>query len=374
MAEHSTSVPFLDVGFTFRELRSELTQAFHRVMDSGMYVGGDEISAFENAFADFCGAKYCVGVANGFDALVLLLRACGVGEGDEVVVPAHTFIATWLAVAQVGARPVPVDADLATMNMDLGLVEEAIGPRTRAIMPVHLYGQPTRCVELRELARRHGLALLEDAAQAHGAKDGSITVGTLGDAAAFSFYPGKNLGAFGDAGAIVTASEELALSVRQFANYGASEKYIHNVKGVNSRLDTLQAAFLSAKLKRIGEWNKQRSAIAAVYTAELATCEELILPVVAEGVEPVWHLYVVRHQARDALQKDLHSRGVSAAMHYPVPNHWSKAFADDFREARFPVAEEICRTCLSLPIGPHVSVDQAQAIAKTVRSAAEGLR
>jgi dTDP-3-amino-3,4,6-trideoxy-alpha-D-glucose transaminase len=369
----SLTVPFLDVGFTYRELREEMELAFHRVMESGMYIGGSEVSAFESAFAEYCGATYCVGVGNGLDALVLLLRACGVGDGDEVIVPAHTFIATWLAVSQVGARPVPVDADAATMNMDLNLVGEAVGPRTRAIMPVHLYGQPTQCSALRELAQLHGLVLLEDAAQAHGAQDMGRKVGTLGDAAGFSFYPGKNLGAFGDAGAIVTNSQELAVSVRQHANYGSTEKYIHNVKGANSRLDALQAAFLSVKLKRVASWNKQRTAIADVYNQELGQCEELVLPSVSEDVQPVWHLFVVRHRNRDALQKELVRRGVAAAVHYPIPNHYSNAFAGDFPGARYPVAEEICRTCLSLPVGPHLSTSQAREIAAVVRTAAEDL-
>jgi dTDP-4-amino-4,6-dideoxygalactose transaminase len=368
-----SNVEFLDVGFTFRELRGEIETAFQRVMGSGLYVGGTAVSSFEEAFAAYCGVGYCVGVGNGLDALVLLLRAFGISEGDEVIVPAHTFIATWLAVAQVGARPVPVDADPDTMNMDLDLVVQCIGPRTRAIMPVHLYGQPTQCSTLREIAQANGLVLLEDAAQAHGATDAGKKVGALGDAAAFSFYPGKNLGAFGDAGAIVTNSQELAAKVRELGNYGSNEKYIHNVKGVNSRLDSLQAAFLSTKLKRLESWNMQRRAIAGIYNTELSTCEELILPVVADEVDPVWHLYVVRHRNRDLLQKELLRRGVPTALHYPVPNHRSEAFAADFPDARYPVAEEICRTCLSLPMGPHISAPKAHAIAEIFRSAAKDL-
>jgi dTDP-4-amino-4,6-dideoxygalactose transaminase len=336
-----------------------------------MYIGGPEVLNFEREFAAYCGGKYCVGVGNGLDAIVLLLRACGVGAGDEVIVPAHTFIATWLAVSEVGAQPVPVDADRDTMNMDLALVQEAIGPRTKVIMPVHLYGQPTHCSPLLDLAQEHALVVLEDGAQAHGAKDGGRRVGSLGHAAAFSFYPGKNLGAFGDAGAIVTDSPELAASVRELANYGSAEKYVHKVKGVNSRLDPIQAAFLSAKLKRIEAWTHHRRAIAEIYNQELGGCEGLVLPFVLERVQSAWHLYVIRHEKRDELREKLLSRGVSTALHYPVPNHRSEAFAADFPDARYPVTEEICRTCLSLPIGPHLSTADARAIGKIVRDAAE---
>jgi dTDP-4-amino-4,6-dideoxygalactose transaminase len=259
------------------------------------------------------------------------------------------------------------------MNMDIALVEEAVGPLTKAIMPVHLYGQPTPCSPLLKLAQESGAVLLEDAAQAHGARYGNAMVGSLAHGAGFSFYPGKNLGAFGDAGAIVTNSLEIADRVRELANYGSSEKYVHNVRGINSRLDPLQAAFLSTKLKRIAEWNQRRRDIAAVYLKVLGDCEGLILPSVADDVDPVWHLYVVRHANRDALQTELLRRGVPTALHYPIPNHQSGAFKEVFRNAKYPVAEEICRTCLSLPIGPHLTTDDASRIAEIVCSAARDL-
>lgn len=364
---------FLDVSHTYTTLRAEMDAAYHRVMDSGWYIGGPEVEAFEAEFARYCGAQYCIGVGNGLDALVLPLKARGIGAGDEVIVPANTFIATWLAVAMAGATPVPVDADPATMNIDIALVEAAITPRTRAIMPVHLYGAPVAFAGLRALADKHGLMLIEDAAQAHGGRDGDRTVGNLGHAAGFSFYPGKNLGAFGDAGAVVTNDAALADAVRMLGNYGAKLKYHHDSAGGNSRLDPLQAAFLSVKMKHLDVWTQQRRAIAAIYSARLAGSNDLRLPQIAAGTEPVWHLYVVRHPARDALQKALAARGVPAALHYPIANHQSGAFAAQFAGQSFPVTEEICATCLSLPIGPHLSLSDAEEIAGIVRDVAAGL-
>ncbi len=360
------SFSFLDVGFTYRSLKSELDAAHARVMESGHYIGGPELEAFEAAFAGACGARHCVGLGNGLEALVLPLRARGIGPGDEVIVPAHTFIATWLAVAQTGAEPVPVDADTDTMNMDLDLVEAALTPRTKAIMPVHLYGAPVRMERLRALAQARGIMVIEDAAQAHGGRDGDRSVGALGDAAGFSFYPGKNLGAFGDGGALVTDDADLADRVRILANYGARRKYEHELAGGNSRLDPLQAAYLAVKLKALPDWTARRQEIAAVYLSALADTPNLRLPVVAEGTEPVWHLFVIRHPRRDALLAALHEQGVPAALHYPVPNHRSGAFIDTHGHLSFPVAEDICATCLSLPIGPHLSTDDARTIAGIV--------
>ncbi|MDZ4093834.1 MAG: DegT/DnrJ/EryC1/StrS family aminotransferase [Paracoccaceae bacterium] len=357
---------FLDVQFTYTSLQAELDAAYARLMQSGQYIGGAAVAAFEAEFAAFCGARYCVGVGNGLDALVLPLRARGIGPGDEVIVPANTFIATWLAVARTGARPVPVDADARTMNIDLDAVAAAITPRTRAIMPVHLYGAPVPCAGLRALAEAQGLVLIEDAAQAHGAQDGGRMAGALGHAAGFSFYPGKNLGAFGDAGAVVTDDADLADTVRMLGNYGAREKYRHDVAGGNSRLDPLQAAFLSVKLKHLAAWTTRRREIAAIYGAVLDAVPGLHLPAPSAGTQSSWHLYVLRHARRDALRRGLAASGVQTALHYPVPNHQSGAFAADFGHRSFPVTEAICATCLSLPIGPHLSLDEAEEIAAIV--------
>ena len=367
------TISFLDVAFTYRTLRAEMDAAYARVMNSGWYIGGAELEAFEAEFAAYCGAAHCVGVDNGLNALVLPLKARGIGPGDEVIVPANTFIATWLAVAMAGATPVPVDADPRTMNIDTALVEAAITPRTKAIMPVHLYGAPVRFAGLRDLVARHGLMLIEDAAQAQGASDGGIRTGALGDAAGFSFYPGKNLGAFGDAGAVVTNDAELADRMRMIGNYGSKVKYDHQVAGGNSRLDPLQAAFLRVKLKHLDAWNSRRREIAAVYNTRLAGNGDLVLPGVADGTAPVWHLYVLRHPERDALQKALAARGVPTALHYPIANHHSGAFKDQFGGASFPVTEAVCATCLSLPIGPHLTVQDAEEIAGVVRDTAAGL-
>ena len=364
---------FLDVGYTYRTLQDDMDAAYRTVMDSGYYIGGKAVDQFEAEFASWCGARHCVGIGNGLEALILPLRARGIGPGDEVIVPAHTFIATWLAVAQTGATVVPVDADPVTMNMDLDAVARAITARTKAIIPVHLYGAPVAMAGLRDLARAQGLFLLEDAAQAHGGMDAGRKVGSLGDAAAFSFYPGKNLGAFGDAGALVTGDDALAEAVRMLGNYGSKVKYHHELPGGNSRIDPLQAAFLSVKLKHLDAWTARRRAIAAVYDKALAGQNELRLPGVAAGTEPVWHLYVIRHPQRDALQAALAALGVPTALHYPVPNHHSGAFRAEFGHLSLPVTEEICATCLSLPIGPHLSVADAEEIAARVGQALHSL-
>ncbi len=363
---------FLDVAHTYASLKPEMDAAYARVMGSGMYIGGTALTEFEEAFAAYCGAAHCVGVGNGLDALVLPLLARGVGPGDEVIVPANTFIATWLAVAQTGATPVPVDADAATMNIDVGAVAAAITPRTRAIMPVHLYGMPADMAPLADLARAHDLLLVEDAAQAHGAELGNRRAGGLGHVAGFSFYPGKNLGAFGDGGAVVTDDAEMAEKVRLLGNYGARVKYEHEAAGGNSRLDPLQAAFLSVKLGALDGWTARRREIARVYLDALAGLPDLTLPADVPGASSVWHLFVVRHPRRDALRAALDAAGVPTALHYPVANHRSGAFAADFGHMSFPVTEDICRTCLSLPIGPHLSVVDAREIAgriaRTVRT------
>ncbi|TMM49157.1 DegT/DnrJ/EryC1/StrS family aminotransferase [Sulfitobacter sabulilitoris] len=364
---------FLDVHFTYDMLKPEMDEAYSALMTSGMYIGGTAVAEFEAEFAAYCGAAHCVGVGNGLDALILPMRAHGIGPGAEVIVPANTFIASWLAVAQTGATPVPVDADPDTMNIDLNLVEAALTDRTRAIMPVHLYGATVPCAGLRDLAEARGLLLIEDAAQAHGASDGNRMAGSLGHVAGFSFYPGKNLGAFGDGGAVVTDDADLAQAVRMLGNYGARVKYQHDVAGGNSRLDPLQAAFLSVKLRHLKDWTARRREIAAVYDDALAHVPGLRTPKLAPDTQSSWHLYVVRHPRRDALLAALAARGVQAALHYPQPNHHSGAFAQDYGKQSFPVTEEICATCLSLPIGPHLSVEDAAGIAAIVEHTVRNL-
>lgn len=348
-------VPFQDLKPAYRELQGELDAAWGRVMDSGWYILGEEVEAFEREFATYCGAKHCLGVGNGLDALILILRGYDIGVGSEVIVPANTYIATWLAVSFVGATAVPVEPDSQTYNLDPGQIEAAITSRTRALIPVHLYGQPAEMEPIREIGRRHGLKVIEDAAQGHGAGYCGKRAGNLGDAAAFSFYPTKNLGAFGDAGAVVTNDDSLAERVRILRNYGSRAKYYNEVKGVNSRLDPLQAGFLRVKLQHLDEWNARRSKVAQQYLEALSRCSNLILPGVAKGPEPVWHQFVLRHPLRDELQEYLKESGVGTLVHYPVPPHLSGAYADDgWKRGDFPITEELADTVLSLPIGPHL--------------------
>lgn len=361
-------VPFLDLKPAYRELQAELDAAGRRVMDSGWYILGEEVEAFERAFAAYCGAKYCLGVGNGLDALMLILRGYEIGPGSEVIVPANTYIATWLAVSFVGATPVPVEFNPQTLNLDPARIEAAITSRTRALLPVHLYGQPAEMEPIREIAVRHGLTVIEDAAQAHGAAYQGKRTGNLGDAAAFSFYPTKNLGAFGDAGAVVTNDESLAERIRILRNYGSRVKYYNEVKGVNSRLDPLQAAFLRVKLQHLDEWNARRSKMAQQYLEAMSHCSDLILPSVAKGVEPVWHQFVLRHPLRDKLQEYLKESGVGTLVHYPVPPHLSGAYADvGWKRGDFPITEELADTVLSIPIGPHLSDEEVAFVIRALQ-------
>jgi dTDP-4-amino-4,6-dideoxygalactose transaminase len=354
------NIPFLDLKAGYDELQTDLDAAYRRVMETGWFILGDEVDSLEREFAAYCGQQHCIGVADGLDALVLILRGYGIGEGDEVVVPANTYIATWLAVSQTGATPVPVEPDPGTFNINPDRIAAAITTKTRALLPVHLYGQPADMDPICALGREHGLKIIEDAAQAHGATYRGRRAGSLGDAAAFSFYPGKNLGAYGDGGAIVTNDPELADRVRVLRNYGSRKKYYNEVKGVNSRLDSLQAAFLRAKLPCLDEWNLTRQAIAAEYLQRLGKIPELHLPTVAPGVEPVWHLFVVRHPRRDALQQHLTAAGIGTLIHYPVPPHLSGAYANaGYSPGDFPITESMASTVLSLPMGPHLSPPQA---------------
>jgi dTDP-4-amino-4,6-dideoxygalactose transaminase len=367
-------IPFLDLKASYQELAEELDGAYHRVTRSGWFILGSEVKAFEAELAAFTGVKHCIGVGDGLDALHLILRAYGAGPGDEVIVPSNTFIATWLAVSQVGATPVPVEPDERTHNLDPERVEAAITPRTRAILPVHLHGQPADMDPLVEIARRHGLKVIEDAAQAHGARYKGRRAGSLGDAAAFSFYPGKNLGALGDGGAITTDDDALAERLRLLRNYGSRVKYQHEVLGYNSRLDELQAAFLRVKLPRLDAWNARRREIARLYDEALAGVPGLTLPFAPAFASPVHHLYVIRHARRDALQQHLTLAGIGTLIHYPVPPHRSSPYEARFPDpASLPIADRLGREVLSLPIGPHLPAASALHVAASIRDfAAKG--
>lgn len=352
------TVPFLDLSAPWHELQVELDAAWHRVMSSGWYVLGKEVAAFEEEFAAYCGVRHCIGVGNGLDALHLIIRGYGIGPGDEVIVPSNTYIATWLAVTYAGATPVPVEPDEATFNLDPERLEAALTPRTRAIMPVHLYGQSADMDPILSVARRHGLKVIEDAAQAHGARYRGRRCGSLGDAAGFSFYPGKNLGAIGDGGAVTTDDDDLAGRLRMLRNYGSSKKYVNEVAGFNSRLDELQAALLRVKLKRLDEWNDRRRSMAAAYLDALADTG-LRLPVVPGWSDPVWHLFVVRSPDRDAVTALLDRSGIGWLVHYPIAPHLQDAYRYlGYGEGSFPLAEWLSREVLSLPMGPHLTSDE----------------
>ncbi len=362
-------VPFLDVAAAYNELEEELNSATRRVMSSGQYILGPEVAAFESEFGAYCEAKYCVGVGNGLDALHLILRAMEIGAGDEVIVPTNTYIATWLAVSYAGARPVPVEPDEKTYNIDPSRIEEAITPRTKAVIPVHLYGQPADMDPINELAGKYGLAVIEDAAQAHGSRYKGQRVGSLADAAGFSFYPGKNLGALGDGGAVVTNNEALADKVRVIRNYGSEKKYFNEMKGINSRLDEMQAALLRVKLGRLDEWNERRKSVARLYLQLLEGTPDLVLPFVPEFADPVWHLFVIRHGSREALQKHVSAGNVGTLIHYPRPPHLQEAYAElGFKPGRFPLAERMAGEVLSFPIGPHVSMEDAEYVASQMET------
>ena len=355
------NVPFLDLKAGYFELQPEIDDVIKRVLESGWYILGEEVDAFEREYAAYCEAKYCVGVANGLDALHLALLALGVAPGDEVIVPSNTYIATWLAVSQCGATPVPVEPDAATYNIDPACIEAAITHRTKVILPVHLYGQPADMDPILAIARKHGLKVLEDAAQAHGARYKGKRLGAHGDVVAWSFYPGKNLGAYGDGGAVTTNDAEISERIRVLRNYGSRVKYVNDMRGFNSRLDPIQAAALRVKLKVLDAWNARRAAIASCYQTGL-TNVGLTLPFVSEWAEPVWHLYVVQRAQRDTLQNKFGEAGIGSLIHYPIPPHLQQAYAAaGFIRGQFPLAEQIANQCLSLPMGPHL--DEASVFA-----------
>lgn len=363
-------ITFLELKPQYEELRDEFDEAYHRVMDSGWYLLGKETEAFEQEYAQFCGTKHCVTVANGLDAVSLSIRAYDIGPGDEIIVPSHTFIASWLAVTYAGATPVPVEPDIETYNIDPSKIEAAITPRTKAIMPVHLYGQPADMDPINKIARKHNLIVIEDAAQSQGAIYKGKRSGSLGDLAGHSFYPGKNLGAFSDSGAVTTNDDTIAAKVRMLRNYGSAKKYHHELAGINSRTDELQAAFLRIKLKKLDEWNDRRREIAAIYVEQLADVDGLVLPKVLDGdVSPVWHLFVVRNENRDALQQELKDNGVATLIHYPIPAHLAEAYQTmGMKQGDLPIAEECSSTVLSLPMGPQQSAESAQIVARIIRN------
>jgi dTDP-4-amino-4,6-dideoxygalactose transaminase len=363
------NVPFLDLSAQYRELQQQLDAAYRRVAASGRFILGPEVEQFESEFAAYCGAKHCVGAGNGLDALHLVLRAADIGPGDEVIVPGNTYIATWLAVSYAGATPIPVEPDERTYNIDPGKIEAAVTKSTRAIMAVHLCGQPADMDAINEVAARHDLKVIEDCAQAHGAHYKGARAGALGLAAAFSFYPGKNLGALGDGGAVVTNDDDLARRVRIMGNYGSAVKYYNETKGINSRLDEFQAAFLRVKLARLDEWNLQRQQIAKVYLQALDGTPNLTLPQVPDWADPVWHLFMVRHPQRDLLQRHLTANGVGTIIHYPVPPHLQKAYAElGYQRGAFPISEKLADEVLSLPMSGHQSAAETNYVAQRLSS------
>lgn len=352
------NVSFLDLRASYLELQEEIDQAIKRVLNSGRYLLGQETIAFEEEFARFLGVKYCVTVANGLDALTLSLHALGIKEGDEVIVPSNTFIATWLAITATGAKVVPVEPNEKTYNIDPQLIEKAITKKTKVIIPVHLYGQTADMDPINELAKKYDLKVLEDAAQAHGAKYKNRFAGTLGDIAAWSFYPGKNLGSFSDGGAITTNDEEIAKKIKMLRNYGSNVKYINEVKGVNSRLDEIQAALLRVKLKYLDIWNKRRIDLANLYLNKLKN-SNFILPFIQEHSFPIWYLFVIRSNQRNLLQEKLKSNGIETIIHYPIPPHMQKAYADlNIKDNQLPIAKKLANEVISLPIGPHMSLEE----------------
>jgi dTDP-4-amino-4,6-dideoxygalactose transaminase len=364
-----SNVPFLDLKAIQLQQQDALREAFDRVLESGWYILGNEVTQFEAEYARYCEAGHCVGVANGLDALVLALRAMDVGPGDEVIVPSNTYIATWLAVSHVGATPVPVEPDDKTFNLDPARIEAALTPRARVILPVHLYGQAADMGPILAIARKHGLRVLEDGAQAHGAGYQGQRLGAHGDAVAWSFYPGKNLGALGDGGAITTGDAALAERLRVLRNYGSRVKYHNEVIGYNSRLDELQAALLRAKLPALDAGNQARAAIALAYLQGLAGLD-LDLPFVPSGHEPVWHLFVVRHPQRDELAKRLAALGIATMIHYPVAPHLQPAYASlGMKSGDLPVSEAMHAQVLSLPMGPTQTPEQTQQVIAAVRRA-----
>ncbi len=359
-------IDFLDMKAPYLELKEEIDEAIARVTSSGWFIGGGEVDQFEEDYASYCGVKHSIGVANGLDALHLALKALGVEPGDEVIVPSNTYIATWLAVSQCGAKPIPVEPYGNTYNIDTRQIEAAITTKTKVILPVHLYGQPADLIL--EVANKFGLKVLEDGAQAHGASYKGKRLGGHGDAVAWSFYPGKNLGAMGDGGAVTTNDEQIADKIRVLRNYGSRIKYVNEVQGYNSRLDPLQAAILKVKLKVLDSWNARRQMVADRYNAEIKL-PSLVLPIKPDWAGCAWHLYVVRHPQRDNLQRALQKSGIGTLIHYPIPPHLQAAYAGNkFPNGGFPLAEALANEVLSLPMGPAMTDEQINFVIAQINS------
>ena len=363
-------IPFVDLGAQHKEIKEALDREVRRIFASASFILGEEVERFEREFADFCQTKFAVGVANGTDALILALKALGVGPGDEVITVPNTFIATVEAIEHVGATPRFVDIDPDTYNIDTSRIEAAITDKAKVILPVHLYGQPADMDPILELAAKYDLFVIEDAAQAHGACYKGKRVGSFGDVACFSFYPSKNLGAYGDAGAVVTDNEEIAITLQKLRNHGGIEKYQHDIVGYNSRLDALQAAVLRIKLGYVEHWNEMRRRNAAIYNQLLTEIPQVITPFVLNGAEHVYHLYVIRltEGDRDKLRGYLQARGIASGVHYPRPVHLTKAFAHlGYSEGSFPIAEECAKTIISLPMYPHLHQAEIEYIVQSIR-------
>ena len=366
------NIPLVDLKSQYRSIKKEIDGAIQKVLERTDFVGGDEVREFEKAFAEFCGVKHVIGVANGTDAIHLTLRACGIGNGDEVITAVNTFIATSEAISAAGAKPVFVDNDKDTYTIDVAKIEERITPRTKAIIPVHLYGQPAEMESIEKIAAKHHLLIIEDAAQAHGALYKGRRVGTFGKAACFSFYPGKNLGAYGDAGAIASSDNEFAAKVRMLANHGRLEKYEHKIEGYNSRLDTLQAAILHVKLAHLEDWTRLRQHHAARLTEILRDHRQIVTPITRDGSTHVFHLFVVRVENRDAVQNKLKEKGIATGIHYPIPLHLQPAYLYlNYQRGDFPVSERYAPQILSLPLYPELTESQLEHIAGSLIAACD---
>lgn len=362
----NNQIQFLDLHSTYKELEKEFKNSFKKVMESGFYILGDEVETFEKEYAKYSDSKYCVGVANGLEAISLSLLACGIKPGDEVIVPSNTYIATWLGVSNIGAVPVPVEPDEQTYNINPTLIKKAITSKTRAIIPVHLYGQPADMISINKISKGYGLKVIEDAAQAHGAKINNKKIGSHGDIASWSFYPGKNLGAFGDGGAITTNSIEYAEKIKSLRNYGSKVKYVNDELGFNSRLDPLQAAFLSIKLNHLEIWNDRRRTIANKYLQEIDN-KKITLPYVKEWSDPVWHLFVLRTKNRKLLQEHLNKSGIGSLIHYPIPPYKQKAYSHlNMNYDNFPIANTLADEVISIPIGPHLKRDESDRVVECI--------
>lgn len=362
-------IPFVSFKHMHNPIKAEIMKAFEEFYDSNWYVLGERVNQFELAYSFFNQVKYTIGVSNGLDAIFIALKTIGIGDGDEVLVPSNTYIATWLAVSYTGATPIPVEPDLVTYNINPKLIEASITNKTKVIIPVHLYGQCCQMNEIMNIAKKYNLFVIEDNAQAQGASFQNQLSGSFGHINATSFYPGKNLGALGDAGAITTNSDELYSKSNVIRNYGSEKKYYNEVKGINSRLDELQAAILDVKLLHLNEWNSERVELAAKYNQVLSEIPELTLPLLSPNCTHVYHLYVIRTQERDALQAYLAKHGIGTLIHYPIPPHLQKAYAEmNFKEGQFPIAEKIANTSLSLPLYPGLKHSELEFVAGTIRS------